>query len=62
MMHIHSQDWVCVTVMGCLCDVRVVTGEQEPPAGRRITSAAGLQWPAWSSAGPAVHEAHVNNN
>lgn len=35
--------------------VRVVTGGLGQQGGRKTTSAAGLQWPAWSSAGPAKH-------
>lgn len=55
-MCVYSQRWVCESVVGTVCDaVRAVTGGPEQRGGRKTTSAAGWQWPAWSSAGPATH-------
>ena len=40
--------------MASVCNaVRAVTGAPGKRGERRTTSAAGSQWPAWSSAGPA---------
>lgn len=49
----YSQGW------GCDDDVRVVTWGPGQWGGRKTTFAAGSQWPAWSSAGPATHTHHL---
>jgi len=44
---LYSQDWVCVSAEACVCaDVRVAIGGLGRQEGRRIASAAELQWPA----------------
>lgn len=47
-MCVYSQGWVCADA------APVETVEPGQQGGRRTTSAAGSQWPAWSSAGPAT--------
>lgn len=59
----HSQGWECVSVASIGWDgEREVSGELEQQGEKRRASVAGLQWPAWSSAGPApkkpTHGAH----
>lgn len=52
---VYSQCWVCESVVVSVCDaVRAVTGGPGQRGGKKTTSAAGSQWPAWSSAGPAT--------
>ena len=53
---VYSRDWVCGSIAASVCDaVKVVTWGLEQRGERRTTSAAGLQWLAWSSAGPVTH-------
>lgn len=51
---VHLQGWVCGNV-ALSNDVKVGTGGLGQQGERRTTSAAGLPWLAWSSAGPAMH-------
>lgn len=56
----YSQDWECVSVVSVVHDdVWAVTLGLEQQVGRKIAFAAGLQWPAWSSAGP-VPQKHIH--
>lgn len=55
-MCVYSQDLVCGSAAASTCDAgRAVTEGLGQRGGRRTTSAAGLQSPAWSSAGPVTH-------
>lgn len=45
-------DWLCENVAVSVGNNVVAASERR---GKRISSVAGLQWPAWSSAGPAEH-------
>lgn len=51
----NSLGSVCESVAASMRDtVRVETGELGQQGERRTTSAAGSQWPAWSSAEPVT--------
>lgn len=52
----YSLGWMYESVVASMRDaVRVETEGLGQQGGRRTTSAAGSQWPAWSSAGPVTH-------
>lgn len=52
---VYSQDWLCVSaVVSARDSMRVVTVGLEQLGGKKTTFAAGLLWPASSSAGPAT--------